>query len=53
MVFPTGLVPMDENMTDGTRILLYYGAADTVVGVAESTVGELIAAAFEGTEGKG
>ena len=39
VVFPTGLV-VDE---DGAA-RLYYGAADTVVGLAETTVDELVAA---------
>jgi len=49
VVFPTGLVPMEGEGPD-TRVLLYYGAADSVVGVAESTVGALIEAAYEGAE---
>ncbi|MEN8151702.1 MAG: glycoside hydrolase family 130 protein [Planctomycetota bacterium] len=47
VVFPTGLVAMEGEGRE-TRVLLYYGAADTVVGVAESTIGALIDAAVEG-----
>jgi predicted GH43/DUF377 family glycosyl hydrolase len=49
VVFPTGLIPMDVDgegfAVPESRVLLYYGAADTVVGLAESTVSELVAAA--------
>jgi beta-1,4-mannooligosaccharide/beta-1,4-mannosyl-N-acetylglucosamine phosphorylase len=46
VVFPTGLVAREED-TDGfalpeSPLLLYYGAADTCVGLATTTVRELI-----------
>jgi len=49
VVFPSGAVP-DETDGEGfapanTRVHLYYGAADTCIGVAHATVKELIRAA--------
>jgi predicted GH43/DUF377 family glycosyl hydrolase len=52
VVFPTGLVPLDADeagiAAPSSRLLLYYGAADTVVGLAESTVDALVDAALYG-----
>ena len=48
VVFPSGLIPDaigdDGVVSDDTRIRIYYGAADTCIGVAATTVGALIAA---------
>ena len=48
VVFPSGMIVEGDDAKDGApdeaRVLLYYGAADTVVGLAESTIGELVAA---------
>ena len=46
VVFPSGLT-VDRSTPDGTAtddatVFLYYGAADTVVGLATATVAELI-----------
>jgi beta-1,4-mannooligosaccharide/beta-1,4-mannosyl-N-acetylglucosamine phosphorylase len=51
VVFPSGMI-VDEYDEEGyarpgSRVLLYYGAADTCVGLATTTVGELIAACRE------
>ncbi len=43
VVFPTGVVP------DGDKLLVYYGAADTVVAVAEFSLREVMAT-MTGTE---
>ena len=48
VVFPSGLT-VTETDDDGfavtsSELRLYYGAADTVVGLATSTVAEIIAA---------
>lgn len=46
VVFPTGLVPAHGDrqgtLADDTDLLLYYGAADTCVGLVHTSVGELI-----------
>ena len=46
VVFPTGLTvdPVDDEgfAGPGSRLRLYYGAADTCVGLAETTVAELL-----------
>lgn len=60
VVFPSGLIVKhtdDEGFAlPESEVVLYYGAADTVVCVATSTVGELTAHArgygFEGSEGE-
>jgi beta-1,4-mannooligosaccharide/beta-1,4-mannosyl-N-acetylglucosamine phosphorylase len=48
VVFPSGVIVEggDEHgmAAPDSRVLLYYGAADTCIGLAESTVGELLAA---------
>ena len=49
VVFPSGMV-VEESDEDGfakpeSRVLIYYGAADTSVGLATTTVKELIDAA--------
>lgn len=48
VVFPSGLVAWDVDgegvARDDSRLSLYYGAADTCVGLAESTVARVIAA---------
>jgi beta-1,4-mannooligosaccharide/beta-1,4-mannosyl-N-acetylglucosamine phosphorylase len=51
VVFPSGLV-IEEVDAEGfaresSPVKVYYGAADTVVGLAETTVAELLAAASE------
>lgn len=48
VVFPTGMI-VDEYDAEGyalpgARVLLYYGAADTCVGLATTTVADLVAA---------
>jgi len=52
VVFPSGMIIESDDAKDGApdeaRVLLYYGAADTVVGLAESTIGELVAACRTG-----
>jgi beta-1,4-mannooligosaccharide/beta-1,4-mannosyl-N-acetylglucosamine phosphorylase len=49
VVFPTGLIVRETDASGfalpDARALLYYGAADTVIGLAESTVADLVAAA--------
>ncbi len=49
VVFPSGMIVdgMDGEGFAGeeSRVRIYYGAADTVIGLAEGTVGELLAAA--------
>ena len=52
VVFPSGMV-VEEHDRDGfalpsSPVKVYYGAADTAVGLAVTTVGELIEAASEG-----
>jgi beta-1,4-mannooligosaccharide/beta-1,4-mannosyl-N-acetylglucosamine phosphorylase len=52
VVFPTGLVPLRPDLrspypTD-TELLLYYGAADTCVGLATTSVADLLAACHAG-----
>lgn len=46
VVFPSGLVLPDHDGTEpaprDARVHLYYGAADTCIGLAEATVGELL-----------
>ncbi len=48
VVFPSGLI-VDEFDADGyatsdSKVFIYYGAADTCVGLATTTIGELLAA---------
>lgn len=50
VIFPTGII-IDEFDEDGfanseSKVSLYYGAADTVIGLATSTIQELIKHAF-------
>ena len=49
VVFPSGAVPEEVDSEgfapEASRLLVYYGAADTCVGLAFATVGDLIAAA--------
>ena len=52
VVFPSGMI-VERYDADGfalpeSEVKVYYGAADTVVGLATSTVQELIDAALEG-----
>jgi beta-1,4-mannooligosaccharide/beta-1,4-mannosyl-N-acetylglucosamine phosphorylase len=51
VVFPTGLVPAqvgpDGTVDDDAELLIYYGAADTCVGLAMTTVRELYEACDE------
>jgi len=52
VVFPGGMI-VEQYDSEGfaeqnSRVLLYYGAADTCVGLATTTVAELIAACREG-----
>jgi predicted GH43/DUF377 family glycosyl hydrolase len=53
VVFPSGWivdgVDADGFAPDDARVLLYYGAADTVVGLATGTVRDLLEACREGT----
>ena len=53
VVFPTGWtvegVYTDEVAEPQARVRLYYGAADTCVGLAETTVGDLVRACREET----
>jgi len=48
VVFPSGLVPSRYGangfVENDTELMLYYGAADTCVGLAMTTVGELLEA---------
>ncbi len=53
VVFPSGMI-VDEYDEEGyarpeSRVLLYYGAADTCVGLAVTTVGDLIGACRQET----
>jgi beta-1,4-mannooligosaccharide/beta-1,4-mannosyl-N-acetylglucosamine phosphorylase len=43
VVFPSGWT-VEEPITDRSRVRVYYGVADTAIGLAESTIGELVAA---------
>ncbi|MBI1938297.1 MAG: glycoside hydrolase family 130 protein [Ignavibacteriales bacterium] len=49
VVFPSGMIVEDYDAEGfaslNSKVLVYYGAADTVVGLAESTIKELIEAA--------
>ncbi len=51
VVFPSGMVPRttraDGFVEDNTELLVYYGAADTCVGLATTTVKELLEAMNE------
>jgi beta-1,4-mannooligosaccharide/beta-1,4-mannosyl-N-acetylglucosamine phosphorylase len=51
VVFPGGLTVAwldDEGFApEDARVLVYYGAADTVVGLAETTIGQLLGACLE------
>ncbi|TFG55122.1 MAG: hypothetical protein E4H35_06385, partial [Candidatus Aminicenantes bacterium] len=52
VVFPSGMV-VEEFDGEGyalasSPVKVYYGAADTAVGLAETTIGELLEAASEG-----
>jgi beta-1,4-mannooligosaccharide/beta-1,4-mannosyl-N-acetylglucosamine phosphorylase len=56
VVFPTGMIvdDIDESgfAAPGSPVRLYYGAADTVVAMATTTVGELLAACqLQGSSG--
>jgi beta-1,4-mannooligosaccharide/beta-1,4-mannosyl-N-acetylglucosamine phosphorylase len=51
VVFPSGVI-VDDHDPDGfaqsdSRVLVYYGAADTCVGLAITTIGELISACYK------
>jgi len=53
VVFPSGLI-VEEFDAEGfalasSPVKIYYGAADTSVGLAETTIGELLEAASEGS----
>ena len=54
VVFPSGMVvddyDADQFALPDSRVLIYYGAADTCIGVAKATVGGLIASCYEGQE---
>lgn len=54
VVFPTGMIvdQMDENgfAVPSSPVRIYYGAADTVVCMAEATIDDLLAACREGAE---
>ena len=51
VVFPSGVVTENADAGDivgvDERLLVYYGAADTCVGLATATVGELIDACHD------
>jgi predicted GH43/DUF377 family glycosyl hydrolase len=52
VVFPSGMI-VEHYDKDGfalsdSRVKIYYGAADTAIGLATTTVQELLTAAFEG-----
>jgi len=51
VVFPSGWVvdgaPADEVARPDARVRLYYGAADTCVGLVETTVADLLRACHE------
>ena len=51
MVFPTGLIADEHDeqgfVEDQTPLRLYYGAADTCVAAAETTVGFVLEACRE------
>jgi beta-1,4-mannooligosaccharide/beta-1,4-mannosyl-N-acetylglucosamine phosphorylase len=51
VIFPTGLIAdfqdADRFVDDDARLLIYYGAADTCVALAETTVQELLSACHE------
>ena len=54
VVFPSGMI-VDDCDKNGiarpeSRVLIYYGAADTAVALATSTVDRLLAACFEGSK---
>ncbi|GBE30377.1 MAG TPA: glycosidase [Bacteroidetes bacterium] len=55
VVFPGGMVvwDMDEDgfAKSDSRVSIHYGAADTVIGLAETTIGELIDGCRTGTAG--
>jgi predicted GH43/DUF377 family glycosyl hydrolase len=48
VVFPSGLIVAESDdegfAREASEVLVYYGAADTVVGLATSTVADLLAA---------
>lgn len=44
VVFPSGMVVEGAVATPDSRVAVYYGAADTVVGLAETTVSALLGA---------
>jgi len=52
VVFPSGLIAPETDgdgyAPPGSPVYIYYGAADTVVGLATATVQDLLAAAMEG-----
>lgn len=51
VVFPSGCIPsqIEENGTvpDDAELMIYYGAADTSIGLATATVGDIIHACHE------
>lgn len=56
VVFPSGMI-IEKTDEDGfarpdSKVFVYYGAADTAVGLATTTVRELIAACYEGASGE-
>lgn len=52
VVFPSGMIVLDADSEGYARpegpVYIYYGAADTVVGLATATVQDLLSAAMEG-----
>ncbi len=50
VVFPTGMIienfDRERFAIDDSEVKIYYGAADTVIGLAETTIGELIGNSF-------
>ena len=51
VIFPTGIIVEDYDKDGfakkGSEVKIFYGAADTVVGLAETTINELIERCFE------
>ena len=51
MVFTCGAVPGTDKdiLDDDDEILVYYGAADTSIGVARATLADLVPESFRST----
>lgn len=50
VVFPSAAIPLeteaDGSVLDDTKVYIYYGAADTCIGMVEATIAELIGAVY-------